>query len=621
VVVNNVKYLVYTGVVHDSTNGTGLCDRLDAASPCEKNPTTIRIPIGNIVTSQTLRDLIKNPTTKQWWGPGSPFGSKLDDIITHTAGMPGTYLGEDAIDEPGSDLAVSDYCIGDLDPNQGFNEVARGRPAPANPFIGTKEISRTASQILTSDWRAATAGDDVTSQRTNLEFSEQEGESFLESNTISASVSVEGEYGSGVVGSTKVTLSAAGSFSNSFAASLGRGTAFSGTVGSIPDSRLAGEQFQWRMFVCKVELAPGVPIWVQNYQVRNYSGVYESAPAPGAKAAEDLGPVEALAPVGSSVVSTRPTFQWTQPRGTVQSYDLELEALGRTDHRILPAGTFADFTAASTRVADGSFRPTVEQQLLPGQLYRWRVTSNNFFYKSEASDWQYLVTQGDERLSVGDGAVVEGASSNRLLRFPVTLSAPKPHDVTFNYVTVPVTAQVDDFVLKSGQATIAAGSTSTAVSVAVRGDLAAEGAENFLFLVTPTATSPVQVQRAVGTGRIIDDEPQKSGSRISMGDATVVEGRGKNRWVLFPVTLSRPATADVTVKYATQDQTANDEEDYWAAQGTVTIPKGAVSTYVKVKVRGDATVEPDETFRVRLLESGGTPIQRVNGAGKIVDDD
>jgi len=626
VIVNLVRYLSYEGEVVYSSNGLGLCDRPDPSSPCEPASTKMSVPVGNVVSSMTVGDLQQDPNTAPWWRPSAnkhSFGNGLAETLTHVAGMPGTYLANNEPSTPENwDKVVNDYCLGDLDPSQGFAEIARGTPTPANPFTGTKSIPASNDQILTSDWRAAQAGNGVTSQRANLEYNTEYGESFLQTNSISASVSVEGEYGAGgITGSAKATVSAGGSISDGYSASLGAGTGFSGTVGSIPDERLKSEEFTWRMFVCKRELIPGVPVWVQNYEVIGYNGVYRDR---GAKAPEDLGPVVGTSPVRSALTSLTPTFEWSQPEGTVKSYDLELEAIGASDHRVVPAvKSYPDFALASQRDGEEANTYTLEPAdgLLPGQLYRWRVTSNNFFYKSEVSDWQYLVTLGDERLSVGDGAVVEGAESNRLMRFPVTLSAPSPHDVTFNYVTIPSTAQPDDFALKGGQATIAAGSTSTSVSIAVRGDLAAEGAESFMFLVTPTAASPVLFQRAVGTGRIIDDEPQKSGVRISAGDASVVEGRGKNRWMLFPVTLSREATADVTVKYETQDQTATDEEDYWAAQGTVTIRKGATSTYVKVKVRGDATVEPDETFRVRLSGSGGVPIQRVNGGGTIIDDD
>ena len=51
-----------------------------------------------------------------------------------------------------------------------------------------------------------------------------------------------------------------GSFSNSFTSSLGENTEFSGSVGSIPDIRLTDEQFGWRMFVCKREIAPGLKV-------------------------------------------------------------------------------------------------------------------------------------------------------------------------------------------------------------------------------------------------------------------------------------------------------------------------------------------------------------------------
>ena len=172
---------------------------------------------------------------------------------------------------------INDYCLGDIDPTQGFAEVAKGDPTPANPFTGTQEISMSAPQVLVSDWRAATAGTGITSQRANLDYGTEFGESFLADQLhLGQHECREGVGCRRLVGSAKVTLSAGGSVSDGYSASLGDGTGFSGTVGSIPDPdrRLDTEQFIWRMFMCQRELVPGVKVWVQNYEVLGYNGVF-----------------------------------------------------------------------------------------------------------------------------------------------------------------------------------------------------------------------------------------------------------------------------------------------------------------------------------------------------------
>lgn len=383
IVTNNVRYLEYRGIVeHDSVGiATGV-------------ETVLRVPIGNVVTSQALPDLLADAEAARWWRADGPFGAGLRGILTHVPGMPGTYLGSSS--DPDAELNA--YCIGDLDPQQGVQEVRRGTPAAANPFLGLRPAVDALPQILTGAWGAATAGDDVTTQRSNIEFGSEFSESFLESNTVSASVAVEVKAGAlGVSTSIKPTVSAAGSWGSSFSSSLGTDTVFSGSVGSIPDARLRSEQFGWRMFVCKREIAPGLPVWVQGYQVREYGGVYQER---GASAPRDLGAVTIDGPRRSEVVSTTPELRWSQPVGTVEHYDVEVEAVGRPDTRefVAPAvdgsGTVLEgWPAVSRRTPSTSFTVPGDQALHPNQLYRWRVVSNNFFHRSETSSWAYFVTQ------------------------------------------------------------------------------------------------------------------------------------------------------------------------------------------------------------------------------------
>jgi hypothetical protein len=108
---------------------------------------------------------------------------------------------------------------------------------------------------------------------------------------------------------------------------------------------------------------------------------------------------------------------------------------------------------------------------------------------------------------------------------------------------------------------------------------------------------------------------------VSIGDAAVIEGDAGTRLVELPVTLSRPASAPVTVGFTSADGTATAGSDYVAASGTVTVPTGAVSGIVRIRVRGDTAVEPKENFRVRLHDPVGAVVGRRVGTGRIIDDD
>jgi chitinase len=123
-------------------------------------------------------------------------------------------------------------------------------------------------------------------------------------------------------------------------------------------------------------------------------------------------------------------------------------------------------------------------------------------------------------------------------------------------------------------------------------------------------------ERPVVIARVAVGVPQ-----VSVGDAAVVEGASGTRALAFPVTLSRPSPTPVTVGFATEDGAATAGPDFVAAAGSVTIPAGAVTKVVTVRVRGDAAVEPKEHLRVRLVDPVGAVVGRGRGTGRIVDDD
>jgi hypothetical protein len=89
----------------------------------------------------------------------------------------------------------------------------------------------------------------------------------------------------------------------------------------------------------------------------------------------------------------------------------------------------------------------------------------------------------------------------------------------------------------------------------------------------------------------------------------------------FPVTLSPPSTRTVTVAYATVAGTATQGLDYIQTSGTLTFKPGETRKKIRVLVVGDTTVEPNETFSVRLSSASGAAVSRTSGRGTIVNDD
>lgn len=109
---------------------------------------------------------------------------------------------------------------------------------------------------------------------------------------------------------------------------------------------------------------------------------------------------------------------------------------------------------------------------------------------------------------------------------------------------------------------------------------------------------------------------------LSVGTpSAAVEGNAGTTSVTFPVTLAKPATADVTVGYATADGSAAAGTDYTATSGTLTIAKGQTTGAFTVLVNGDTLVEGDETFKVALSSPTVATLDVASATATITNDD
>ena len=106
---------------------------------------------------------------------------------------------------------------------------------------------------------------------------------------------------------------------------------------------------------------------------------------------------------------------------------------------------------------------------------------------------------------------------------------------------------------------------------------------------------------------------------MSVSDARVEEAVGAA--VAFAVTLSRAASARVTVDYRTRDGSAQAGEDYEAASGTLTFSAGESSKTIEVAVLDDAHDEGEETFTLALSNASGAWLEDAEATGTIENTD
>ncbi|HEX3146257.1 MAG TPA: Calx-beta domain-containing protein [Pyrinomonadaceae bacterium] len=190
---------------------------------------------------------------------------------------------------------------------------------------------------------------------------------------------------------------------------------------------------------------------------------------------------------------------------------------------------------------------------------------------------------------------------------------------TVDYATSDGTATAgSDYTATSGTLTFAPSQTSKTISIPIIDDRVFEnGAENFTLTLSNAGGAVLTAASTVIT--ISDNESQPSVSVPSTFRAT--EGNSGTKVFTIPVTLSNASVQTVSVNYTTADGTATAGSDYVATSGTLTFTPGTTSLPINVTVNGDTTIEPDETFQVRLTNVVNGFLSMAQSTVTIANDD
>lgn len=305
---------------------------------------------------------------------------------------------------------------------------------------------------------------------------------------------------------------------------------------------------------------------------------------------------------GSGIISTVPNNGYASYNGTSMATPHVTGAIA------LYASKFPDASAEQIRNA-------ILATATPTTSLAGRTVTGGRLNVSAALDYNSTPTPS---LSISDATVVEGNSGTQTATFTVTLSAASASTVTVNYATANGTATAgSDYAATNGTLTFAPGETTKTVSVTVNGDTLFESNET--YFVNLSNPSNATLNDSQGLGTITNDDANPVGVRIN--DVSITEGNRNTRNAIFTITLTSPLSTAVTVNFATANGTAVAGSDYNATSGSVRIRAGRTSATVSVAVRGDRTVEADETFFVNLTSVSGTSIIDGQGVGTILNDD
>ncbi|MFW6155403.1 MAG: Calx-beta domain-containing protein [Planctomycetota bacterium] len=223
------------------------------------------------------------------------------------------------------------------------------------------------------------------------------------------------------------------------------------------------------------------------------------------------------------------------------------------------------------------------------------------------------------RISVAGASVLEGDVGTTRMRLKVTLSNPSALPISAAWQTHdgPIARGGTHYeAVTDGTVTFGPGDTEQWIEVFVYGDTAANADAVF----TVTLADPV-VNAVIGDGQA-SATIRNDDTTITLADAAIDEGDAGQQLLWVTVSLSAATAFDVSVDYATSDNTAAAGEDYTAvAATTLTFAHDETTRTIAIPILGDLTTEADETFFVDLTGATNAVVDDARAIATIRNND
>ena len=126
------------------------------------------------------------------------------------------------------------------------------------------------------------------------------------------------------------------------------------------------------------------------------------------------------------------------------------------------------------------------------------------------------------------------------------------------------------------------------------------------------------IEAAATTVRAVSVPSSQLAPGIAIADASASEQDGT---ISFEVKLGTRSTEEVTVRYRTEEGTAEEGKDFTAASGILTFAAGDLSRTIQVTLLDDSSDEETEGFHVTLSNAVNAQIGDDTADGEIEDDD
>ena len=219
-------------------------------------------------------------------------------------------------------------------------------------------------------------------------------------------------------------------------------------------------------------------------------------------------------------------------------------------------------------------------------------------------------------LSIADAATLESAGVVELI---VTLNPTSDSATSFYYRTQDGSATTSDYTsVTKKTASIAAGASTTTISITIIDDATVEDAESFVVEILDSSSNSI-LDTATATIKISD-------LSLAITDATALESAGKIEFIVSLNALFTGSKA-VSFNYRTLESdsinSASADADYTSKDGRATIDSGNLTTSIFIDIKDDSEVEEDEIFYLVISNPHNATIDKnkASATGTIKIDD
>jgi Ca2+-binding RTX toxin-like protein len=212
-------------------------------------------------------------------------------------------------------------------------------------------------------------------------------------------------------------------------------------------------------------------------------------------------------------------------------------------------------------------------------------------------------------IRIDDVHILEGDQGLNPENIKITLSMPAANPVKVHYALLDGTAKGgEDFVTSEDDLIIPAGAKEAYIPVAIQGDKIPEAAQYFhIQLSNPSNAQFLDLALTTQNTVTIDSDDDANLPILSVGKNLAVDEGDAPDLTSFRITLtlSKPATDTLSIKYQTISIDAKAESDFMSTSGTLTFLAGDVFKVIIISVYGDPDTESDEDFTLSLTDPQG----------------